>query len=400
MAVYGITATGFVKKTFDVIVEEMKADARTAENFGPDVDVSSYSPIGILININAKRIAEKWDVLEDIYYNNQVDNSSGVQLERVVALRGFFRLPAQKSLVVLTFGGTPGSSITTAMICQTAQGIKFQVTVGGAIGGGGTVDLQARAVDAGSAGNVPADSITQIVTPAAGVDTVNNDDDALGGSDIESDDELRARFKGADKEGAFGAPVLQRQLLAIDSVLNARVFENNEDFQVGDLPAHSINAVIEGGTPSELFPVFAEYKPMGIKTIGAQALTGTDGEGVNRNFNYDVPANVDIYTFTIISISGISQTEWVNQYGDEAKRRVIAYIGGSFDGVVYPGQGIGADIEAIRVSAAIADLPFVVGDMNSSVGKAPSPAGDRVILEAKERGRTDGFKAIFNILVV
>jgi len=79
---FGITPTGFLKKSFVIIKAEMESDARLAENFGADVDLSEFSPIGIQIKIMAKREAEKWDVLEDIYFGNQVDNARGVQLDQ------------------------------------------------------------------------------------------------------------------------------------------------------------------------------------------------------------------------------------------------------------------------------------------------------------------------------
>jgi len=281
------------------------------------------------------------------------------------------------------------------MIVQTPQGVKFQVTVGGSIGGGGTVDLQARAIDAGILGNVADNSITEINTPAAGVDSVTNADESLGGTEIETDDEFLKRFKEDGQDGNFSPSLLQEKLINDDAILFAKVFQNTKDFQVGDLPGHSVNIVVEGGTPTELFDIFKLFVPMGIETVGILNTDGLDDEGVFRSFNYDNPTNVDIFvTVQLQTDNTIFPSVWIDLNEDDTKKKVIAQIGGTFGAEVFSGQQVGDDVEAHKVVAAISDSPQIIGDIIVDVSRTSPPSGSRVDLLERERGRTDEVKVI------
>lgn len=80
----------------------------------------------------------------------------------------------------------------------TGHGLRFLNTTGGTLNAGGTLDVTIQAEAVGVDYNVPIDTITEQVTPLAGV-TVTNPDLGSGtsltqsGADAEADDSLRAR---------------------------------------------------------------------------------------------------------------------------------------------------------------------------------------------------------------
>jgi uncharacterized phage protein gp47/JayE len=390
---YGVTPQGFIKKTEDVILSEREAKAR--ELFGADVDLSIYSPIGILNRLEAEREANQWQDLEDEYYDHWIDTAEGVDLDRLIVLRGFNRIDALQSIVTLTFTGTDTTSIPSGTVCQTAQGIQFITTETVAISGT-TADATARAVEAGLNGNVPSDTITIIVTPVAGITAVNNAAAATQGRDQETDPELRARYKDPASEGGSSAVAMQNLFRQLDGVVTAIVVENNTDLDVGIMEPHSMRAIIEGGDTDDIFGVFLSHKPAGIETIGSQVASGTDPAGITRSFNYDLPTNVNIYTdvdFTIDETAyGDTAANWLIEFGDRAKENVIEVIGGVFDGTTYAGGGIGIDVEAWKISANMLDLPYVTGVIVVKVAKTASPTLDRVDLDIDERGQTDTAK--------
>lgn len=97
-----------------------------------------------------------------------------------------------------TFTGTTGAVVATTQQVATATGpagdpIAFQVTGGGTIGAGGTLDLAVTAVVAGSAGNVQAGTVTVPQPAITGVTAVTNAAAMTGGADVEDDERLRGR---------------------------------------------------------------------------------------------------------------------------------------------------------------------------------------------------------------
>jgi len=396
---YGITDQGFIKKTYEVILAEMETAARlpAPDGFGTDIDLSAFSPIGVLIKIEAGKHAEKWELLESLYYQNQIDNATGVNLDRVANLRNIKRKAAIKSIVTLTFTGADTTVIPSGTICQTAQGIQFETTEAGVISGT-TGDVQARALIAGSAGNVSAGSITVISTPIAGISAVTNAASSLNGRGIETDAELRARYKSVTGDAGASAPLIQQEFNDVESIISCTVIENNTDNTIGDLTPHSIKAVIEGGTDAEILEIFLKYKFSGIQTIGANMIQGNDDQGVLRTYYYARPANIDIYVIIdiqhdpIIPLADFSAT-----YGDAIKEAIIKYIGGTYNSIVYSGLNTGDDVEAWRVGNSLAEIPYIIGEVDTLLGTSAPATLTRIDMDIAERPRTDAAKITVNI---
>lgn len=114
---------------------------------------------------------------------------------------GGTRLAATQALADVTFEGVDGTviPINTRVTTGGQAGIPavvFETLAAVEIGqtDTGTVTVQARAVDAGASGNVASGTIRFLSNPIAGVTNVFNTDEAVGGSDVESDDDYRARL--------------------------------------------------------------------------------------------------------------------------------------------------------------------------------------------------------------
>jgi hypothetical protein len=124
-------------------------------------------------------------------------------------------LQAVSSLTQLTFSTGTGASppaaptainIGTGTIVQTVGGIQFQTMTAGVIPQGGTsVTVLAAAVVAGSAGNVAAGSISQILSSIPYTLVVTNALAATGGSDAETP--AHARFTSVVGAIGLGTPV-------------------------------------------------------------------------------------------------------------------------------------------------------------------------------------------------
>jgi uncharacterized phage protein gp47/JayE len=115
------------------------------------------------------------------------------------------RLEEAYAGAVLVFSGTASTVIPAGTQVRSSAGIVFEtvesITLGQANPG---YDLypseplgdkvEAIALTAGTQGNVPALTITSLVTPISGVDYVTNPSPAIGGQDTEPDNQYRVRL--------------------------------------------------------------------------------------------------------------------------------------------------------------------------------------------------------------
>jgi len=87
---FGITTTGFNKKTLADIQAETEADLRA--ELGANIQLDDRDPLAQIKGILDERESILWDALEDIYNNlANVNGASGVPLDNLVALNGITR---------------------------------------------------------------------------------------------------------------------------------------------------------------------------------------------------------------------------------------------------------------------------------------------------------------------
>lgn len=124
--------------------------------------------------------------------------AEGEWLARHAALRGLERRSAARAEGKLRFSveNPLGTDVTVpaGTVCATAGMVRFETTEGGVIPAGETgVEIPARAVEAGTGGNVPAGSILVLTAPPVGVGSCVNPAAFAGGTGEEGDEELRER---------------------------------------------------------------------------------------------------------------------------------------------------------------------------------------------------------------
>jgi len=138
------------------------------------------------------------------------------QLELAVPEAAFraFGLPRETSVaavVTLRFSRSSAAPesylIPAGTRAQTPSGVRFATTQDTSIAPGDTfTDVPAQAVEPGSAGNVPAGSVTELVDLIPGVEAVTNPQPAVGGRDQEAlEDQLErfARFFASLQKGTL-----------------------------------------------------------------------------------------------------------------------------------------------------------------------------------------------------
>jgi phage-related baseplate assembly protein len=143
---------------------------------------------------------------------NMVSFSRGAALEYLGILVGVSRLPASSSLCVIEFvlvEGHTGVNVPEGLRVQSSDGkIIFQTLEQKICSQGtATVQVQATAATPGTIGNgYTTNSVNIILDPQAFITTAQNVDVTAGGSDEETDDELRERIMLAPAAFSVAGP--------------------------------------------------------------------------------------------------------------------------------------------------------------------------------------------------
>ena len=128
---YGVTSLGFVIKTLEVILEEIREDYRTLAG---DIPLTEDTIEGQFIAIMADREAAVWQEMQAVFNSKDADNAVGEQLDSLCALTGTTRKVALQSLATLTATGTATSVVTTgsqASVAATSE--RFETLADGTL---------------------------------------------------------------------------------------------------------------------------------------------------------------------------------------------------------------------------------------------------------------------------
>lgn len=122
------------------------------------------------------------------------DKADTALMEVHAALRKITRKNANYATGSITFTGTPAAAVPISTEVKTLQGITYLTTAAGVIGGGGTVDIAAKASVAGISGNIDAGTALILTAAPAGINADAVIVTMLGGTDIETNEALLARL--------------------------------------------------------------------------------------------------------------------------------------------------------------------------------------------------------------
>lgn len=209
-----------------------------------------------------------------------------------------------------------------------------------------------------------ANTLTVILTPQLGWDSVTNPIAASPGRNLETDEELRLRFRETKFERASNIlEALYSALINLEGVEEVRIYENDTDVVDGfGVPAHSFMPIVVGGVSSEIAQTIWENKPMGIRSYGDTVVVIFDTQGFAHNIGFDRPDPVQIY----ITMTLTTNSEFPATGPDDIRSALIAYFESNL--------GIGDDVIYSRLYTPINLTPGHQID-SLTIGTSPSPAG-------------------------
>lgn len=319
---------GFKRKRYNEIIESMNERAR--ELFGDDINLGSRSPLGMFLRVVAWFISQLWELAEKVYFSGFASTAEGNNLDLVARNNGLVRIEAKKSSGKVFIDGT--GTINAGFKVSDGE-ITFETTEGGSLPG----EFPIIALERGTDGNVPANTITEIVNPQVGAETVNNPEPTTGGRGAETDAEFRSRyFLSFAVAGASTLDSIIASLLRTEGVRSANV-ENVLD---GD-DIIGIRPIVLGGENDDIAKTLLEYKAWGVKTFGGESGEATAINNETYTLNFDYATVIDVYANINIKVSD----EFPLNGEELIIETLLEYLGGlDEDGTLFTGTTMGEDV--------------------------------------------------------
>lgn len=210
----------------------------------------------------------------------------------------------------------------------------------------------------------PANTIDTILTPMLGWDSVINPVAATPGTERETDEELRLRFRNGKFDKATNTyDAIYSALINLDNVTEVTIYENDTSVVDGNgVPAHSFLPIVSGGLSQAIGNVIWENKPTGILSYGNTSVNVTDIQGGTHVVSFSRPDPVVIY----ISMNITTDVMFPANGNDLIRSNLISYFQANF--------GTGDDVIYSRLYTPINSVPGHQVD-SLFIGTSPSPVG-------------------------
>lgn len=309
-----LTVLGLQTSTRDELVAYFTAQYQ--QIYGADINLSSDTPDGQMMNIFIQAILDLEDLLVQVYNMFDPDNAIGVVLDQRVAINGIQRQAGTYTVTPITLVNT--ASVNLYGLDQTAQPFYTIADTTGnqwflqdtQLGlGAGTHVLNFRAATPGANLTTP-NTITVPVTIVLGVQSVNNPTTYTTlGVNEESDAVLKVRRQQSVSLASQG--YLAGLLAALENtpgVSSAFVYENVTNVTDGNgVPGHSIWVIVGGSaTNSDIAEVIYKKRNAGAGMFGATSFVITQVDGTSFTILWDEVTPIDLFiAFTATSIDGI-----------------------------------------------------------------------------------------------
>lgn len=317
-----IDSTGISAPSQADILTQLQNQYRSI--YGADVDLDPDTQDGQLLGIFSQAISDCNQTAIDVYNAFAPQTAQGVSLDRVVKVNGIVRQASSLSEAIVSVGGVVGTDIINGIIGDNlGLGTQWTLPASVVIPDAGTIDVTATCTTDGAVA-AGANSLTKIITPTLGWQTVNNAAAATPGAPIETDAALRQRQ--AKSTSLPAETILDGIFAAVANVTNVgrlAIYENDSDITDGNgIPSHSISVVVSGGDIAQVAAAIALKKAPGTGTYGSTSVVVIDSRGVPNTIRfYELAAQRMTLAIQIHPLAG-----YVSTTGDLLKAVVAAFL--------------------------------------------------------------------------
>ncbi|MDM7515216.1 baseplate J/gp47 family protein [Lentilactobacillus sp. TOM.63] len=384
-----IDENGYTPLNYDDALDTVQGFIRR-EN-GEDTNVSPRSFWGTLARVMAKIAVNIDQNGENVHDSGYIQQSTGVNLDRVGGNYGLMRKQAEASSVTLSFTGTAGYVIPTGTVFMDDKGNEFytvddcQLDVNGV---GSTIVVSS---ELGSQYNVDAGTIVNQQSPVEEIDKVTNHDAAEGGQDMETDLDFRSRLLLASNSnesgtinGIYTALMNTQGVTAVKSVYNSSASKPD----VYDNPPKTVHYYVQGGVAQDVVNTIFRVGGGGIALYGSKSGTAIDDSGEAHTIYFDRPQETPIFAKVSVKVNDSFDK---NEGTDDIKAAIEGYIESlqmgskvvtnqffsniySIDGINYADIAIGTDkskLSTNNIALTAFEIPVITDD-NVEVDYVPN----------------------------
>ena len=316
-----IDSTGIHIPTYtdirDELIEKMK------QIFGSDIYIDKDSQDYQQISIFAKKIFDSYAHSVAVYNDRTVNTAVGVGLDNMCAMAGITRKPATYSTVQLTITGSAGTNIASGQASDKEGRNKWDLPENVVIPENGQIAVECKSHEKGYIQALP-NTITKIVTPTYGWDSVTNNYNSSPGINEETDAALRARY--AESTQLPSRTVFEGTIAALKTVFGVtkvRGYENDtgQNNSLGH-PPHSVTFVVEGGEEELVALEILNKKTPGCYTNGTTEVSLTSITGNITIIRYYKPTYKNIY----IKVKLKKLAGYNDNYAEKIKQAILKYV--------------------------------------------------------------------------
>ena len=335
--VFNVTENGIKAPSYAEILEYFKEKAKTI--FGQDVDLDADTQDGQLIAIFAQAISDVNAQAIATYNQFNPNTAVGVGLASAVKTNGIKRQEATNSTVDLVLIGQAGTVINNGIASDDA-GTNWLLPEQVVIPVSGEITVTATAEEVGDIEASP-NTITQIVTPTLGWQSVNNPNQAVVGVAVETDAQLRTRQARSTELASVSLwEGIIASLLNLEGVTRVSGVKNDEDATSDEgVPGHTVAMIVDGGDVDEIGKTIFLKKGEGVGTFGTTQTTYIDTYGFPNVIKFSRPTIVNVY----VTLNITPASTYLSTAADEIKSRIADYINS---------LAIGEDVNIARVLAS------------------------------------------------
>ena len=321
--------------------------------------LNSSSIVGVVFNVTAVNNYTYQIVLNGVTYS-VISDASATQAEVVNAF--ISSISVDPTYTVTNVSNRLSISRTTPFSYSTSGNISaFNVTK--------SVNSEALVANTEE---YEAGTLTFLVVPN-GTYTVTNQQNWITGRALETDAELRNRFKVSRSQGNATVDAIYAKLLATTGVVSASVEENwTLVTNPNGLPAKSFEATVKGGGDLAVATTIWQTKPAGIQPFGNTSAQIIDTQNTPQTIFFTRPVDqyihvnvvYQLYDEEIFPSNGVDMIiSAINTYGQSL--------------------GVGEDVIPQRLMAAVYNGTDGIGNLTITIGKTASPNDTPVLSSSK-----------------
>lgn len=317
-----MTSSGPSAPAYADILDWLKSQYRGI--YGSDVYLESDSQDGQWLAVLASAFNDCNAGALAVYNSFSPATAQGNSLSSNVKLNGLTRQVATNSTATVTVVGVAGTAITNGIVQDDAK-IKWNLPATVNIPASGQVQVTATCQQAGAVNAVPG-SISTIITPQLGWQSVANPTAAVPGAPVESDAALRQRqASSVAMQAQTTLASIVGAVAAVSGVTRCTAYENlTGAVDSYGFPSGAIAIITEGGDALSIATAIANKKTVGPPTAGSSSQVVQDQYGISRTIKFSPVAQQRIS----VAVSLHPINGYTAAIGTKVQNAIANYING------------------------------------------------------------------------